>query len=56
MEEQKVYTRCLRCNRTLKNEKAKERGYGEYCYHIHLLETKKPKNTLFSLLTQSKNK
>lgn len=35
------YEKCLRCNRILKSNKAKKRGYGDYCWHLHKLELKK---------------
>lgn len=31
MEEQKTYFKCLRCNRRLRSEKAKQIGYGPSC-------------------------
>ena len=29
--ENKIYTRCLRCGRKLKNEEARKIGYGKVC-------------------------
>jgi hypothetical protein len=40
----KNYTRCLRCNRTLKDPISQERGYGEICWKKHMLDTQQ---TLF---------
>lgn len=43
-----TYNKCLRCNKKLKTEKAKVRGYGDYCWHIHQLEKRrKDMNRLF---------
>lgn len=43
METKVQYQRCQRCNRILKNDQAKERGYGNYCWKIHNLEVAKNK-------------
>ena len=43
METKVQYQRCQRCNRILKNDIAKERGYGNYCWKIHNLEVAKNK-------------
>ena len=32
MKQEKMYDYCLRCGRKLKNQKAKELGYGMVCY------------------------
>lgn len=31
-----IYSRCIRCGRTLKSEEAQERGYGKICWKKHL--------------------
>lgn len=36
IEKKKMYSRCIRCGRTLKNPIAQERGYGEVCWTKHL--------------------
>lgn len=28
----KMYTHCRRCNRALRSEESRKRGYGSYCY------------------------
>lgn len=33
-----TFTRCLRCGRLLKDDVAKERGYGKVCWSKHLLD------------------
>lgn len=44
-----VYHKCQRCNRILKTEKARQRGYGDFCWKMHNLEQlKKKKNLLDS--------
>ena len=30
--EQKIYKRCLRCGRKLKNDEARKIGYGKICF------------------------
>ena len=40
--------RCKRCHRVLTDLNAKQRGYGEQCWRIHLNE-KQQKNCLFPL-------
>lgn len=35
LDEHKLYSRCIRCGRTLKNPIAQERGYGEVCWEKH---------------------
>lgn len=52
--DEKLYDKCIRCNRKLKTLKAKQRGYGDYCYHLHLLELKKHKRNLFSMISKQK--
>lgn len=32
----KSFSKCIRCNRVLKNPVAQERGYGEVCWQKHL--------------------
>lgn len=41
------YCRCLRCNRKLKSEEAKKRGYGEHCWKAHKLDVKDKQSHLF---------
>ena len=43
----KEYTYCLRCHRRLRNEKAKELGYGKICYEK--AKNSEMKNTLFKI-------
>lgn len=43
-----IYIRCKRCNRLLKSEEARQRGYGEHCWQIHLKD-EHFKNTLFTV-------
>lgn len=50
MSEPKIYTKCLRCNRKLKTEKAKLRGYGDYCWRVHKQEEKSKTKTIFQIL------
>ena len=38
------YSRCKRCNRILKTELAKQRGYGEYCWRQYQKSVKNSKN------------
>lgn len=47
MEQNKLYEKCLRCNRPLKSQKAKERGYGEHCWQVYNFTKKKTKPTIF---------
>lgn len=49
MSEDTIYTKCLRCGRALKTTESKNRGYGNYCWHIHNLDVKKSKHTLFDI-------
>lgn len=46
----KVYPRCLRCNKILKSNKAKLRGYGDCCWKQHLLELRNTSNKLLTYL------
>ena len=32
----KDYSKCIRCGRRLKNDEARERGYGKTCWKKHL--------------------
>lgn len=43
--------RCLRCNRILKTEEAKQRGYGDKCWIIHKKEMEANHNRLFKILS-----
>ena len=45
----KLYNKCIMCNRKLKTIKARQRGYGECCWKKHLEETNKHKHSLFNL-------
>lgn len=47
MKDKPTYNKCLRCNRKLKTEKAKFRGYGDYCWHLHIIEKRQKRNRLF---------
>lgn len=38
MEEPKVVSRCRRCNRILRTEDARQKGYGKFCWKLHQLE------------------
>lgn len=44
----KIYTKCLKCNRPLKTPIAQKRGYGEACWR-KLLEENKQKTYLLRL-------
>lgn len=48
--ERPIYTKCLKCNRKLKTERAKTRGYGDYCWRKHLKEEKANRKTIFQIL------
>lgn len=41
-----VYERCKKCNRPLKQDRAKIRGYGDYCWKQHVAEVKAKKRKL----------
>lgn len=41
-----VYHKCKRCNRALKTEKAKQRGFGDFCWKMHILEVNRTKKYL----------
>lgn len=43
------HSRCLRCHRRLKTEEAQRRGYGYYCYQLHLAELRKRSRNLFDI-------
>lgn len=43
------YLRCKRCHRKLKTEEAQKRGYGHYCFQLHLEESKKKSKTLLDI-------
>ena len=47
MGEEQEYIRCKRCNRLLRNDKARVRGYGDYCWKEHKKESRELIN-LFS--------
>lgn len=52
----KKYLRCKRCNRILKSEEAKERGYGKICWEKHLKESQQNlSNTLFDVNQDNKD-
>lgn len=44
----KLYKKCLRCNRKLKTIKAQKRGYGDHCWKVHKKEVKQ-NSGLFNL-------
>jgi hypothetical protein len=48
-ESQMKYTRCKRCNRPLTNDVARQRGYGNHCWHLHNVEFERKQNHLFDL-------
>ena len=48
MDNNKNKIRCKRCHRVLIDPDARQRGYGELCWRIHLNE-KQQQNTLFPL-------
>lgn len=48
MESKNKKVRCKRCHKILTNITARERGYGEFCWHIYLSEKQK-QNSLFPL-------
>lgn len=37
-QKKKLYSKCLRCGRALKNEQAQERGFGDVCWKKHLMD------------------
>ena len=41
------FARCKRCNRLLKTEENKKRGYGNHCWKIHLKLIKENSKKLF---------
>lgn len=45
--------RCKRCNKIITNPEARQRGYGDLCWKIHLQETMQ-KNSLFPLKKEEK--
>ena len=45
-----VFCRCLRCNRKLKTEEAKKRGYGDYCWKEHKKEVERNHTCLFKIV------
>lgn len=44
--EDHVFEKCLRCNRKLTSQEAKQRGYGGHCWNLHIIEVKKNQRTL----------
>lgn len=48
------YTRCLKCNKILKTERAKQRGYGDICWKQYLSEMRNNSNKLLVYLNQTK--
>ena len=58
MKEDIIFLRCKRCNRPLKDDISRKRGYGNKCwrlYHIEL-EAQKEQNTIFKILDRMYNK
>ena len=47
---ERIFTKCLRCGRPLKNEQSKQRGYGNYCWQLHTTENIKKQKTLFDFV------
>ncbi len=47
--EGKEFKRCLRCNRILKSEKARQRGYGDHCWTLYIKEVKKNQKNLWDV-------
>ena len=37
-QKKKLYSKCLRCGRALKNEQTQERGFGDVCWKKHLMD------------------
>ena len=50
-EDNPEFCRCLKCNRKLKTDIAKKRGYGERCWQLHKLEMKHNHSYLFNVKT-----
>ena len=48
-KESRKFCRCLRCNRILKSEEAKEKGYGPKCWREHKLESQRNRLYLFKV-------
>lgn len=48
MNNKEKNVRCKRCHRVLTDPDARQRGYGEHCWKIHLNETQQ-RNSLFPL-------
>ena len=46
-ENDSEFCRCLRCNRKLKTEEARKRGYGEHCWKEHKIDIQNNKSHLF---------
>lgn len=55
MESNNIFHKCQRCNRVLKTEKARQRGFGDFCWRLHNLEIhQKRKNLLDSYVPPEK--
>ena len=52
--EDTIYLRCKRCNRPLKDNVSKNRGYGNKCWRIHNMEIKhlNQKASIFEILSK----
>lgn len=50
------FLRCKRCHRKLKTEEAQKRGYGHYCFQLHLAEMKNKSKTLLDLAEEVEQK
>ena len=55
INQEKLYSKCLRCHRPLKNIQAQRRGYGPLCWHLRNKELDE-KNRLFNYSTEEENK
>lgn len=45
----KRYDKCKRCNRKLRTEEARKRGYGTHCFLLHRQEIKKRSKDLIDI-------
>lgn len=46
MNEKIIHVRCKKCNRILKTQRAKERGFGDYCWKQYVEQYKSTKESL----------
>ena len=47
--EKHLFTKCLKCNRILKNKLAQERGYGNHCWKLHTIEVQRQSRNLLNI-------